>query len=115
MLLILTEPTDENATYVEQILRRRGAEYALFNPADFPTRADLSLSYTASGTLRCILRTAERTIDMDRVQAVWYRRPKPPVPPEAVTDERLRAFLAAESQTFVHGAWNTLGGRWLPA
>ena len=114
MLLILSEPTDEHVTYVEKLLRRRGAEYVVFDPADLPARAELSLEYEAAGAFRCLLRTAERTIDLDRVRAVWYRRPNPPVPPAEVTDKRIREYVAAECHTFVHSAWDTLGGRWLP-
>jgi glutathione synthase/RimK-type ligase-like ATP-grasp enzyme len=114
VILILSEPRDEHASYVADLLRRRGADFRVFDPADFPARAEIALSYSSAGC-RHVLRAGGDELDLDRLQGVWYRRPKAPVPHAEVTDRRTRDYLAEECKTFVHDAWEALDARWLPA
>src|SRR5438132_1389579 len=78
MILILTEADDPHADRVIEILRGRGTEWVRFNPARFPSGAEISFSCTAAGEVRSLLRTGEETVALDRVTAVWYRRPELP-------------------------------------
>jgi hypothetical protein len=52
MILILTEPEDPHADYVEQKLRQRNAQFVRFNPAQFPVESKVSLSYSATRRLQ---------------------------------------------------------------
>jgi hypothetical protein len=115
MILILTEPRDVHADHVAHKLRERGAGFRRFHPAEFPRHAELSLSYSATGRARYRLRAGGEAIDLDRVTAVWYRRPRTPVPHEEIADERVRASVEGECQNFVHDVWNSLDCAWLPA
>jgi len=114
MLLILTEPFDEHADYVAQKLRERGTDFVRFNPSQFPSQAEVSLSYSFRGDVRYTLCTGEEFIDLNGLKSVWYRRPKPPIPHEEITDKLSRDFVEDECKTFVSDVWNSLDCLWLP-
>jgi hypothetical protein len=115
MILILTEPFDEHADHVAQKLRERGTDFVRFDPAQFPSQAEISLSYTFTGDARYTLRTGEECIDLNGLKSVWYRRPKRPVPHEQIADKLSRDFVEDECKTFVNDVWNSLDCLWLPA
>jgi hypothetical protein len=104
---------------VIEAMRRRGvaapSSVVRFNPARFPSKADLSFSFTASGQVCRRLSVEGETIDLDRVTAVWYRRPQPPVPHAEIIDERVRTCVADECQWVLNDLWHTLDCRWVPA
>jgi glutathione synthase/RimK-type ligase-like ATP-grasp enzyme len=115
MILILAEDGDAHADYLENKLRERGADRVRFNPACFPNEATLSLAYSPTGECRYTLRTRERRIELDDVNAVYNRRPEDPVAHEAIQDSLTRAFVAQECRTLVYDAWQALDCVWLPA
>jgi glutathione synthase/RimK-type ligase-like ATP-grasp enzyme len=115
MILILTEDADPHADHVIEELRRRGAEWTRFNPGRFPASADLSVACDALGQFRSLLRAGGETIDLDRVTAVCYRRPRPPAPHEEITDPRAREFVTDECRFILNDVWHTLDCRWVPA
>jgi hypothetical protein len=118
MILVVTEDEDLHADHVITSLRRRGAacpEVVRFNPARFPSAAELSLSCTAGGQVRRHLRLDGDTIDLDRVTAVWYRRPRLPEPHAEITDEKVRQCVADECQWILNDLWHSLDCRWVPA
>ena len=80
MILILTEPTDPHADHMEQKLRQRGADFVRFDPAQFPSNAEVSLSYDVKGQLRSRLSLGAQHVDLNDLQSVWYRRPGASVP-----------------------------------
>ena len=115
MILILTEAADPHADHVEQKLRERGADFMRLNPAQFPSKVNLSLSYSATGRQQGLLRTDERTLDLGPLEAVWYRRPQPPVPHEEITDQACRDYLKKECQIYLSDVWDSLDCRCVPA
>jgi hypothetical protein len=115
VILILTGDADPHADRVIEALRQRGAEWVRFNPARFPSRAEISFSGTAAGRFQSLLRVDEETIDLERVTAVWYRRPEPPVPHEEITAPRVREYVADECRLTLNAFWHTLDRRWVPA
>jgi hypothetical protein len=114
MILILTERFDPHADHVAQMLNARGAEFTRFDPADFPARASLSVGYGPSGQMTSFLRLGDTAIDLTQLQAVWSRRPRPPVPHEQIQDAAIRKFVEVDCRTFVQDLWNALPCRWLP-
>jgi MvdD pre-ATP grasp domain len=114
MILILTEPTDQHADRVIELLTARGAEFVRFHPEDFPARASLSIGYTSRGQMRSLLRVGETTIDLAQVKSVWTRRPRPPEPHEQIQDPVVREFVADECQSFLRDLWHALDCLWLP-
>jgi hypothetical protein len=115
MILILTAPSDAHADNVAQKLRDRGAGFVRFNPAQFPTEAELSLGYTATGQTRTTLRIGRETLDLSRVTAVWYRRPDPPVAHVQIADAATRTFVEEECSGFMQDTLQMLRCLWVPA
>jgi hypothetical protein len=115
MILILTEPFDPHADYIEQKLRERDADFIRFNPAQFPSQAEVSLSFSLTGNTQYTLRVGEEYIDLNSLKAVWYRRPQPPIPPEEIADKLNYDFVEDECKIFVNDVWNSLDCLWLPA
>jgi hypothetical protein len=115
MILILTCDEDGPADYVAAKLRQRGADFRRFDPARFPSAAQLSLAYSSSGKDRCLLRVGNETIDLSTITAVWNRRPQTPVPHDEIVDKACREYLQEECKTFIDDTWDVLECRWLPA
>jgi hypothetical protein len=115
MILILTEQLDTHADHIVQKLRARRADFIRFDPARFPIEAELSLAFASNGRPHYTLRTDGRTIDLDELTAIWYRRPRPPIPHDHITEELNRESIAQECQNFVDDLWNSLDCLYLPA
>src|SRR5688572_27053380 len=115
MILILTDITDPHADHVEQKLRERGADVVRFDPAQFPSKAEVSLSYTVNGQVSSRLSLGKQHVDLNDLQSVWYRRPGAPVPHEEITDKLSRDYIAEECRKFMHDTWNSIDSLWLPA
>jgi hypothetical protein len=115
MIMILTATLDVHADRVAEKLTARGVEFIRFNPAQFPSQAELSLSYSATGKAEYCLRVDGETIDLSRLRSIWYRRPDHPAPHEEITDQVSRDFIEGECQTIVQDIWNSLGHLFVPA
>jgi hypothetical protein len=72
MLLILTSDKDLTADFLIVELIRRGLPYFRLNSEDL-TQAAFSFSLDGKSTRREI-RVAARSLDLDQVKSVWYRR-----------------------------------------
>jgi hypothetical protein len=64
--------------------------------------------------MRSFLRLGGTAIDLMQLQAVWSRRPRPPVPHESLEDAATREFVQLDCRTFVQDLWDALPCRWLP-
>ena len=115
MIIILTGPIDPHADAVIERLERRGAEYLRFDEADYPSRASLSFGCSPDGGSSTVLRTQERTLDLERVSTIWRRRPAPPEAPPAVQDPAWRSYVELECEAMLNAVWHSLSCRWLPA
>ncbi|WP_428965713.1 ATP-grasp domain-containing protein [Micromonospora fluostatini] len=143
MILILTSPDDVHADAAERELRRRGATWVRFDPADVPARASLSVGIRDGRLTRTLVRgrapggrgpadrpdahrrgtdhpdagrpgAGRERVDLDAVTAVWFRRPGVPVAPAHLTSP-YADFVVAESRQFVTDVWETLDVPALPA
>lgn len=115
MILILTEPLDVHADHVAQKLRERGAVFARFNTAQFPEQAEISLLYSAQGQAEAIMHVNQEQIDLHKVESVWYRRPRCPIPHQDITEDLSREYVAGECQNFVDDVWSSLKEKlWIP-
>jgi hypothetical protein len=115
MILIIADRADPHADQVAQMLRRRGVDSARFSQTDFPTKAELSLSYSPTGEARYVLRVGTDEIDLNRLRCVWYRLGAYPVPHGHLTEQHHRDYVAEESRCFLHDAWHSLDCPWVPA
>ncbi|MEU4223594.1 ATP-grasp ribosomal peptide maturase [Nonomuraea sp. NPDC026600] len=77
VILVLTCLEDSSADMVIGHLVARGAQVARFDPGeDFPKTATLSCAF-AGRSSREYLITPSRHVDLEKVRAVYYRRPTP--------------------------------------
>jgi hypothetical protein len=114
MILILTQESDGHADHLEAKLRQRGADFVRFDPAHFPSAAEISIAHSPTGEARHTLRLGNERIDLDSLTSAWYRRPELPVAHATVTDRAVRDYVERESRAYVNGLWECLDCLWLP-
>lgn len=107
MLLIVTERGDLTADFLILELEDRGAEFVRFNTEDYPLHTELC--WRPDGTR---LRFGGEIVELDRVDAVWYRRPRPPQLGGDLPPAQARWALG-ESAEALHGVWTTLDALWV--
>jgi glutathione synthase/RimK-type ligase-like ATP-grasp enzyme len=96
-------------------LRARDADVVRFNPADYPSSAEISLTYSAAGQISASLRADGQRLDFRDVSAVWWRRPRAPRAHADIVEPRTRTYVEQESKSFTQDAWTFLDCPWLPA
>lgn len=101
MLLILTSNQDLTADFLIVELLGRALPYFRLNTEDL---ADASYQFTDLGIRQ--IGVGPRTVDLNNVTAVWYRRAVYPIPSVTATASE-RMFIAGELRHLVFGmAWN---------
>jgi hypothetical protein len=115
MILIVAEHDDPHADQVAKMLQQRGVDSVRFAQTDFPTRAELSLSYTPDGQAHHTLRIGAELVELNRLQTVWYRLGAYPVPHAHHAEQHHRDYVAEECRCFLHDAWHSLECAWVPA
>ena len=100
MLLILTSKHDLAVDYVITELLDRGLRYFRLNAEDLSS-CKFTFSTNGEGIVRR-LSTRSRTIDLDAVTAVWYRRAMHPVPDPTLSPPE-RRFITGELRHLVFG------------
>jgi len=113
MILILSALEDEHVAYVTRKLDMLGRNYQWFDPANFPSQAEVLVSYEHSGLIRRILRYSNWELNLGTVTAVWDRRPHLPEAAPELKDEH-RKWVSETSSYFLDGLWETLDCRWVP-
>ncbi|HEU5379811.1 MAG TPA: hypothetical protein VFV38_30685 [Ktedonobacteraceae bacterium] len=96
VVLVLSHPLDGHIRPIQSILQGRGAEVLCIDLADVPLHASFSASLE-TGRWRGYLCTQERVIDLDQIQAVWWRRPTQATPPATYTPAE-SAFWVRENE-----------------
>lgn len=71
-VLILARDLDPTADRMVTVLSERGVEVFRVNTAWFPTQLQMSVELH-DARWRGVLAAPHGTLDLDRVQAVWYR------------------------------------------
>ncbi|MEJ7810620.1 MAG: hypothetical protein WKG32_09460, partial [Gemmatimonadaceae bacterium] len=105
---------DEHATAVLDELARMECHAELFDLADFPRGARLSLAYGAGGAARFTLRyTDGREVDLTACRAAWWRRPLPFEMGDDITGPGEHAFAYTECHEAITGLWHALDARWV--
>ncbi|HUQ04842.1 MAG TPA: hypothetical protein VM261_20210 [Kofleriaceae bacterium] len=114
MILILSGADDLHADHVAEMLRCRSAPVVRFDPASFPSRAQISLAYSPSGRNEAVLYADGSRMDLAEVSAVWYRRPGAPVAHAEIRDSAARAYIELECSMVMQDLWSLLCDTWLP-
>jgi glutathione synthase/RimK-type ligase-like ATP-grasp enzyme len=100
MLLILTSDQDLTADYLIVELLRRQLPYFRLNAEEL-SQADFTFSLSGAGTTRSIS-VGPKTLDLNTVEAVWYRRSIHPIP-KTVLAPAERYFVSGELRHLVMG------------
>jgi glutathione synthase/RimK-type ligase-like ATP-grasp enzyme len=104
MLLILTSDQDFTADFLIVELIQRQLPYFRLNAEEL-AQADFTFSMDGTSTARSIS-VGPRTLDLDSVTGVWYRRSIHPIPKTALTPAE-RFFVAGELRHLAMGLiWN---------
>jgi hypothetical protein len=113
MILIVSTPNDAPANAVEARLRSRGLSVLRFDTADFPARANLTMSYRP-GVPKYTLRLGNEIHRFDRLDAVWFRKPGQPEIHSDIKDEEVRSLMQQDASEFLSAVWDSLDCRALP-
>lgn len=108
MVLVVSNRDDLTADWLLVELHRRGAQVVRFNTEDYPRDVALTWNPAAGGKLQL----PDAAIALVDVEAVWYRRPLAPQPPDDV-DGDLAAWAVREAQEALDGVWRTSDARWV--
>jgi hypothetical protein len=111
-VLIVTNQQDYTADFLILELRKRSADYVLFNTEDFPQRVRVVWQIDDAGLEGHFLFPKAR-LDFRSIRSVWYRRPIPPVPAADIRDSAAYEFALAESQATIDGVLESLDGFWV--
>ncbi|TDD62138.1 ATP-grasp ribosomal peptide maturase [Kribbella antibiotica] len=109
-ILVLTSRDDLTADAVIDELAVRGADVVRYDTADFPLSSQLAASLGRRGWEGTL--TGDRTIDLDSIRSVWWRRPAEFALPDDWPDEA-RAFAASEARVGLLGVLGSLPARWI--
>jgi glutathione synthase/RimK-type ligase-like ATP-grasp enzyme len=111
-ILILGTEVDPHARAVATVLRDAGRTVLFFDSGVLPSRGHLVYEAGPGGRSCRLLATDTTTIDLDRVAAIWFRRPSPM---GADAPAHAAALVKAETVPFVHGLLAVADCRWMPA
>jgi hypothetical protein len=108
VLLIVTQRGDYHADWVILELQSRGVPFLRFNTEDYPVAA--GLEWSSAGEADLIIRGERQPLST--VDAVWYRRPVPPVMPAELPAPQA-AWARGEAREALMGVWRTLDALWV--
>ena len=100
MILIISADEDVHAQAVMREMAKRGRHEArMLNLSEFPMRVSMNMRLDNNGHHDFELRFPDKTVRMEEVTSVWWRRPQPfGIPPE-VRDPAARHFAMSEAAT----------------
>jgi glutathione synthase/RimK-type ligase-like ATP-grasp enzyme len=111
-VLILSNLEDVHAHAVMGALATWGAQVELVDLSEFPTQLALSLAFESGQRRFRLRRRVGGALDLDSIDAVWWRRPQPFRPPEGM-DQDSRQLVFSESNTAFQGLYQALGAFWI--
>lgn len=112
MILIATNQRDVTSDLVILQLQHRGLPYVRFNAEDFLSRGGFSWAIDNDGAVGR-LEHRGKTLDLDTVSSIWYRRPGTPQLPERLEGDIAHAFVRQESEATLLNMWALLDRLWV--
>ncbi|GIL32041.1 ATP-grasp ribosomal peptide maturase [Actinocatenispora comari] len=110
LVLVVSAADDWSATAVADQLAARDVPYAWADPADFPQRLELSATFDTRWHTQ--LHTDGRTVELDEVTAVFYRRPNDFRIPAGMSGPEER-FARSQARVGLGGILAALHARWV--
>ena len=101
-IIISSYRGDAHAEAVLWGLGQRGLSALLWQPHLFPAHQALTVAFTPAGGCRHAIEAAGKTIELDGVTTIWYRRSRPPQLADEI-DPRDRDFASRESVQHLDG------------
>ena len=111
-VLILSNLEDVHAQAVMAALAARGVLAELIDLSEFPTQLALSLAFEDGRRRFQLRRRGGGALDLDSVDAVWWRRPQPFRPPPGL-DQAGQQLVFSESMTAFQGLYQALDAFWI--
>jgi glutathione synthase/RimK-type ligase-like ATP-grasp enzyme len=113
-VLVISALGDAHAQAVMTALAARGElEVELLDLSDFPQRLALSMAFEDGKHRFALCRPGGGILDLDRVRAVWWRRPQAFLLPESMTDAAHRRFAVSEARTAFQGLYQSMNAVWV--
>ncbi|WP_367125535.1 ATP-grasp ribosomal peptide maturase [Streptomyces phytohabitans] len=109
-VLVLTGRDDLTADAVVEELTARGEHVVRYDTADFPTASHLAVSLTGDGWAGTL--TGSRTVRLESVKSVWWRRPNEFRTPDHWPGHA-RALAVSEARSGLLGVLGSLPVRWI--
>ncbi|MGH9182105.1 MAG: MvdC/MvdD family ATP grasp protein, partial [Acidimicrobiales bacterium] len=112
MIVVVSHEQDDHAHAVLGALARRGRRAELVDTAAYPTALAISQRFGPAGSSSTARTATGGVIDLDRVGALWWRRPQPYTLHDEL-DPGVAAFTYSECSEAVAGLWASLDAKWV--
>lgn len=116
-VLILAPATDDHAVAVAGHIERLGGQAEIVDQAWFPEQASLAMTFDSACACRSArITTPHGQLDLDDVDAVWWRRAHWPTLTDQMVRPSHRAFAMNETHEALGSLWHALadvGTRWI--
>ena len=113
MIVVVSHPNDLHASEVCSVLSASGHENYVFDVADLPKRASLTIDYVEPS--RPVARLHHETagwVNLTEASAVWWRRPRW-MALDGITDAAARGFAYGEWHAALTGMYRILRCSWM--
>lgn len=111
-ILVLTRPNDGTAGGVVAELERRGMAVVRCDVGEFPSNITMAAALAARQSWNGLLSIAGRSVSLDEIQAIYYRRPTGFQLPDHLSPEQQR-FAKGEARRGLGGLLLALPVRWV--
>lgn len=110
-VVIVTEEHDPHTDHVIHLLRAMGQPFLRLHPGDLPQEASVAFAYDSHGWGGTI-HSQGRTIDVDAIRSIWWRRPKTPTLPQHLSEDE-HIFAELEWRYTLRGIWESIDCFWM--
>jgi glutathione synthase/RimK-type ligase-like ATP-grasp enzyme len=113
VIVVISHPADLHATRVIERLRSWGRDVRLFDVADLPAQATLTIDYADPVAPRVRFdHRRDGPLELSDATAVWWRRPQI-VQLDAIREAPVRGFVYGEWHEALNGAYQLMRGPWM--
>ena len=106
-----------NEPHVQAVLPKlaqRNAAVSVFDPREYPQKAQIHARFGARGlsSARLCMQTSE--LELTELSCLWWRKPGKPGALSQLAHDSERAWAQTQAQTFLDGLYGELTCRWVP-
>lgn len=112
-VLVVSSLEDVHMHAVTKALQQRGVTVELLDLSEFPSKLLVTMEFDSSGRRFSLRREGGGTLDLERVSAIWWRRPQPYGVAPGVADQAARRFALSEAATAFAGLFHSLDAFWI--